>query len=125
MSRAKRTPLSGQDKTRWREKVREECMQRVKQHRRSVLWRMRQVSRFSQPLLVVSSDGRRSALGCMQRIRQQRWSAIGWTRHRTMMLTKFASRNMVFLWKYPSSATMSGLPGLAVAYVRQMTYAAA
>ncbi|CAK0786799.1 hypothetical protein CVIRNUC_010013 [Coccomyxa viridis] len=42
MSRAKRTPLSAQDKTQWREKVREECMQRVKQHRQSVLWRMRQ-----------------------------------------------------------------------------------
>ena len=63
MSRAKRTPLSVQDKTRWREKVREECMQRVKQHRQSVLWRMRQVSCPPHPLLIGSSDGRGSAWG--------------------------------------------------------------
>lgn len=44
MSRARRTPLSAQDKSKWREKVREECMQRVSQHRQDVLWRMRQVA---------------------------------------------------------------------------------
>ena len=63
MSRAKRTPLSAQDKTRWREKVREECMQRVKQHRQGVLWRMRQVSQAPQSLLTMSSDRRGSARG--------------------------------------------------------------
>ncbi|CAL5222200.1 g4530 [Coccomyxa viridis] len=42
MSRSKRTPLSAQDKSKWRDKVREECLQRVKQHRQGVLWRMRQ-----------------------------------------------------------------------------------
>ena len=46
MSRARRTPLSAQDKSKWREKVREECMQRVNQHRQDVLWRMRQVATF-------------------------------------------------------------------------------
>jgi len=44
MSRARRTRLSAQDKSKWREKVREECMQRVSQHRQDVLWRMRQVA---------------------------------------------------------------------------------
>ena len=87
MSLAKRTPLSGQDKTRWREKVREECMQRVKQHRQSVLWRMRQVSRPPQLLLIVSSDGRGSALGCTQRIRQHRRSALWWVQNRIVMLS--------------------------------------
>lgn len=57
MSRAKRTPLSAQDKTQWREKVREECMQRVKQHRQSVLWRMRQVSRPPWPPHTMPHDG--------------------------------------------------------------------
>lgn len=45
MSRAKRTPLSAPDRSRWRDTVREECLQRVKQHRQDVLWRMRQVAR--------------------------------------------------------------------------------
>ena len=43
MSRSKRAPLTAQDRAQWRDKVREECLQRAKEHRQSMLWRMRQV----------------------------------------------------------------------------------
>jgi hypothetical protein len=46
MSRSKRTPLTVQDRAQWREKVREECLQRAMQHRQDMLWRMRQVIHF-------------------------------------------------------------------------------
>ena len=39
----KRTPLTAQDKAQWRDKVREECLQRTKEHRQNMLWRLRQV----------------------------------------------------------------------------------